>query len=105
VRILYVQDALCEANRTRRQLRKAAPHFELEVVSSQSEAIARLQQFETRMSAGSPGAVPSMTRKDQSCDLVLTDYASDRRGWALSFELYTEALSATCCCSHHRRGR
>jgi hypothetical protein len=43
-----VQDALCEANRTRRQLRKAAPHFELEVVSSQSEAIARLQQFEAR---------------------------------------------------------
>ena len=48
MRILYVQDTLCDTDLTQRQLRKAAPHFELEIVSSQSEAIARLQQFETR---------------------------------------------------------
>jgi CheY-like chemotaxis protein len=48
VRILYVQDSLCDADLTQRHLRKAAPHFELDIVSSRSEAIARLQQFEAR---------------------------------------------------------
>ena len=56
MRILYVEDDPRDADLTRRQLRKAAPHCDLELVGTQREALARLS---------GPDA--------SSFDLVLTD--------------------------------
>lgn len=42
MRILYVEDDPHDADLTCRQLRKTAPHFDLELVSTQREALARL---------------------------------------------------------------
>ena len=42
MRILYVEDDPRDADLTRRQLHKTAPHFSLELVSTQREALARL---------------------------------------------------------------
>ncbi len=41
--ILYVEDDPRDADMTRRELRQTAPHFQLDVVSTQREALARLE--------------------------------------------------------------
>src|SRR5262245_30888334 len=56
MKILYVEDNPADADLAQRRLRKHAPQFALEVVSTQSEAVARLSEPDT-----------------PSYDLVLTD--------------------------------
>ena len=46
MKILYVEDDPSDADLARRQLRKMAPHFQLETVATMREAVARLERLE-----------------------------------------------------------
>ena len=48
MQILYVEDDLTDADLTLRQLRRTAPHFQLETVTTMGEAIARLKRLEAQ---------------------------------------------------------
>src|SRR5262245_39707379 len=48
MRILYVEDDLIDAELTQRQLRKTAPHFQLETVATMREPSARLERLDAQ---------------------------------------------------------
>ena len=58
MRILYVEDDPADADLTQRQLRRSAPHFQLETAATMGEAVARLLRLEA-----------------EPLELVLTDVA------------------------------
>jgi|KBSSwiStaDraftv2_1062776.scaffolds.fasta_scaffold36284_2 formate hydrogenlyase transcriptional activator len=76
MRILYVEDDLRDADLTKRSLAKAAPHLQLETVSSISEALDRLTRLDTA-----------------PLDLVLTDvHLRDGDGLSLLAHIRQNAL-------------
>jgi PAS domain S-box-containing protein len=77
MKILYVEDNPRDADLAMRQLRKAAPHFQIETVTTLAQASARLKRLDT-----------------EPLDLVLTDvHLRDGDGLALLNQIRDQALS------------
>ena len=77
MKVLYLEDNALDAELVRIELGKRAPEIQLDIVSTLTEALARLEKFYTfygnsqkRMGATAP---ISNAGADFHCELVLTD--------------------------------
>lgn len=75
MQVLYLEDNAQDADLVRIELRKRAPDIQLEVVSTLTEALARLEQFHAIYGTGLKTAtvVPTTLDVPPRYDLVLTD--------------------------------